>query len=178
MATCKLFNLVPACDYTVEGIVHARLLAMSELDGLDFEGGNYDSALVTAIFRRGDYVPLPAPVSAKYAMTKAGDIYTHVLDTFVGDLGAEFQAQLHLGGKTRYLALFLTAAGKWHVFGYDSGAAVSFGNQTAEGAGSLVTITAASIHPLFEVMPSAVDSTPSAGAFVPDFNNGASCEIL
>lgn len=171
---CRIQNIAPPCDYRAEGIDLIRLLDTDDFDGFEFDGDN--NCLVTAVLRSGDFVDVECPQTAKYTSVLQNGIYTHTLETFIGDLSADLGAALHVATKRRYIALFRARNGRYFAFGYDAGATVSYANQTADGIGSLVTITASSIHPLFEVSEDAVTRAHQTFEFVPDFYRGAYCE--
>lgn len=156
MGNCRINSLVPNCGYNVEGIEAIRLLDFDDFGGLKFDGdGLYDSCYVSEVLQRGDssYVDIAAPDSAKYTSTLNNSVYTHTVETFIGDLSASLASSLHLATKKRYIVLFRTKSGRYFVFGYEAGATVSYVNQTAEAVGSLVTISSNSIYPLFEKAP-------------------------
>lgn len=177
MGNCRIQNIKPPCGYRIEGIEAIRLLDFDDFDGFKFDGDDlYNNCLVTAILRSGDFVELDTPETAKYTSSLQNSIYTHTLETFIGDLSAELEAMLHLATKRRYIVLFRTKSGRYHAFAYEAGASVSYANQTAEGVGSLVTVTASSIYPLFEVSVEAFTAETYSSEFIPDFNSGAYCE--
>lgn len=177
MGNCRIQNIAPLCGYRVEGLDLIRLLDFDDFDGFKFDGDDlYNNCLVTAVLRSGDFVEVDTPETAKYTSSLQNGIYTHTLETFIGDLSAELEATLHLATKRRYIALFRTRNGRRHAFAYEAGASVSYANQTAEGVGSLVTITATSIYPLFEVSKEAFSSETFSSEFIPDFDNGAYCD--
>lgn len=169
---------MPPCGYRVEGIDAIRLLDFDDFNGFKFEGDDlYSNCLVTAILRSGDFVEVDTPDTAKYTSSLQNGMYTHVLETFIGDLSADLEATLHLATKRRYIVLFRAKNGRYFAFAYEAGANVSYANQTAEGIGSLVTVTASSIYPLFEVSEAAFTAKPFSSEFLPDFENGAYCEV-
>lgn len=177
MGNCRIQNIKPPCGYRVEGIEAIRLLDFDDFDGFKFDGDDlYANCLVTAILRSGDFVSIDTPDTAKYSSSLQNGIYTHTLETFIGDLSAEMEANLHLATKRRYIVLIKAKTGRYLAFGYEAGAGVSYANQTAEGLGSLVTITGASIYPIFEVSEEAFTSPAYSSEFIPDFSNGAYCE--
>lgn len=152
MGKCRIHNIVPLCGYRLEGIDFIRLLDYDDFVGFKFDGDDlYSNCKVTAILRSGDFVPVDAPETAKYTSPLQNGVYTHTLETFIGDLSAELEATLRLATKRRYIVLFRAKNGRYFAFGYDAGATVSYADQTAEGIGSLVTITATSMYPIFEV---------------------------
>lgn len=156
MGNCRINSLVPNCGYNIDGIEAIRLLDFDDFGGFKFDGdGLYDSCYVSEVLQRGDssYVDIAAPDSAKYTSTLNNGTYTHTVETFIGDLSASLSSSLHLATKKRYIVLFRTKAGRYFVFGYEAGATVTYVNQTADGLGSLVTISANSIYPLFEKAP-------------------------
>lgn len=178
MGNCRIQNIKPPCGYRVEGIDLIRLLDFDDFDGFKFDGDDlYNNCLVTAIIRSGGFVEVDSPDTAKYTSSLQNGIYTHTLETFIGDLSAELEATLHLATKRRYIVLFRAKNGRYFAFAYEAGASVSYANQTAEGVGSLVTITAASIYPLFEVSEEAFTAETYSSEFIPDFDSGAYCEI-
>lgn len=169
---CRIKNIKPPCGYSVDGIASVKLLDFDDFDGLRFENdGLYDNNLVTAVFHDSQFTELDAPDSAKYNSTLQNGIYTHTLETFIGQLSAETLANLHLSTKRRYFVLFQTRSGRYFCFGYAAGAQVSYTNQTTEGTGSIVTVTAQSIYPLFEVAADALNPIPYEIIFVPDFEH-------
>lgn len=152
MGNCRIQSLIPPCGYRDSGITAIRLLDFDDFDGFRFGGsGLPDSCFVEAVFRSGDFVEIDAPDTAKYTSSLQEGVYTHILETFIGDLSAPFAAALHLATKRRYLVLFRVKSGQYFAFGYDAGADIGYTNQTAEGLGAAVTITAVSVYPLFEV---------------------------
>lgn len=178
MGNCRIQNIAPPCGYRVEGIDFIRLLDFDDFDGFRFEGDDlYNNCLVTAILRSGDFVEVDTPETAKYTSTLQNGIYTHTLETFIGDISASLEATLHLATKRRYIALFRAKNGRYLAFAYEAGATVSYANQTAEGIGSLVTISATSIYPIFEVAVDAFTAKPYNVEFLPDFDSGAYCEV-
>lgn len=178
MGNCRIQNISPPCGYRVEGIDLIRLLDFDDFNGFKFDGDDlYSNCLVTAVLRSGDFVEVDSPDTAKYTSAIQNGVYSHTLETFIGDLSADLEATLHLATKRRYIALFHTKSGRYHAFAYEAGATVSYANQTAEGVGSLVTITAASIYPLFEVSENAFTAETYSSEFLPDFDNGAYCEV-
>lgn len=179
MGNCRIQNIKPPCGYRVEGIDLIRLLDFDDFDGFKFDGDDlYSNCLVTAILRSGDFVEVDTPETAKYSSSLQNGSYTHTLETFIGDLSAELEATLHLATKRRYIVFFRAKNGRYFAFAYEAGANVSYANQTAEGVGSLVTITATSIYPIFEVEGQAFIAQVYSSEFLPDFENGAYCETL
>ena len=149
---------MPPCGYRVEGIDLIRLLDFDDFDGFKFDGDDlYSNCLVTAVLRSGDFVEVDTPETAKYTSSLQNGIYTHTLETFIGELSAELGAMLHMATKRRYIVLFRAKNGRYFAFAYEAGASVSYANQTAGGIGALVTITTTSIYPLFEVLPQAFE---------------------
>ncbi|MCC8089104.1 MAG: hypothetical protein LIO79_07565 [Rikenellaceae bacterium] len=178
MGNCRIQNIKPPCGYRVEGIDLIRLLDFDDFDGFKFDGDDlYNNCLVMAVLRSGDFVEVDSPDTAKYTSSLQNGIYTHTLETFIGDLSAELEATLHLATKRRYIVLFHAKNGRYFAFAYEAGATVTYANQTAEGIGSLVTITATSIYPLFEATEEAVTQNIVNVEFIPDFDYGAYCEI-
>lgn len=178
MAKCRILNLKPPCSYTLEGLASIVLLDFEDFGGFKFDGDNlYDNCRVVAIFKTGDFVDTHTPDTAKYASTVSGKIYTHILDTFVPELSAELSAALDLGLRRRYVPVFQAKNGRYYTFGYEAGAALTYANQTNDGIGAVITLTAASIYPLFEVTGAAL-TTAYGIEFKPDFENGAYCEII
>lgn len=175
---CRIKNIKPPCGYRVEGIDLIRLLDFDDFDGFKFDGDSlYSNCLVTAILRSGDFVEVDTPETAKYSSSLQNGNYTHTLETFIGDLSADLEAMLHLATKRRYIVLLRAKNGRYFAFAYEAGAGVSYANQTAEGIGALVTITATSIYPLFEVSKGAFTAETYSSEFIPDFDNGAYCEV-
>lgn len=177
MGKCRIQNIIPPCDYRLEGIDLIRLLDFDDFFGFKFDGDDlYSNCMVTAVLRSGDFVPVDTPDTAKYSSTLQNGIYTHTLETFIGDLSAELEATLHLAIKRRYIVLFRAKSGRFFAFGYDAGATVSYANQTAEGAGSLLTITATSAYPLFEATKEAATRPAYNVAYAP-VETSAFCTI-
>lgn len=178
MGNCRIQNIKPPCGYQVEGIELIQLLDFDDFNGFKFDGdGLYSNCLVTFILRSGDFVELDTPDSANYTSTLQNGIYNHKLETFIGDLSANLEATLHLSTKRRYIVLFRAKNGRFFSFAYESGANVNYTNQTADGIGSLVTVTSSSIYPLFEVSKDAFEQNFQIAEFIPDFEMGAYCEL-
>lgn len=168
---CRITNLRPPCAYNADGIAKIWLL-----DSADFKGYRFDTVsagcLVTDILRVGPFIELEAPdMVAKYNFNGS-----HMITSFIPSLAADIVAQLQLGTKRRQVVLFLTNAGKYHAFGSDAGAVLGYQLQTADGAGSLVSLVAASRFPLYEVTPEGANRFVQPVAFRADFENGAYCE--
>lgn len=175
MGTCRIQNIKPPCGYRVEGIARIWLLDFDDFGGYRFEGNDlYGNCFVTDILRYADFIEIDAPdMVAKYTSSGA---YVHTIETFVGALSASTISNLHLATKRRQIVLFEANTGQFYTFGYEAGAKVTYANQTAEGFGSMVTITANSIYPLFEASKDVLTNNGEvAGEFNPDFNN-AYCE--
>lgn len=177
MAT-RITNLMPACGYNPGGINAVRVLDFDDFIGFGFSGGAlYDSCLVTKIERSGNFADTQAK-AAKYDGPINGKIVTHKLETFIESLDADFTSAIHLASRRRYIVIFEGMNGKPYAFGYEAGAAVSYTGQTDGALGYIVTFTAASIYPLFEVTPQALIENKPTVNWLPDFINGAYCEIL
>lgn len=152
-----------SCSYNVEGVNAVKLLDIEDFEGFKFEDDRlYDVCKVVRISVSGDWVDVEIPDTAKYNSTLGGNVYTHTIETFIGELSAELSAVLHLATKRRSLVLFKTNMGRYFIFGSDAGATLSYTSQTAEATGSLVTISASSKLPLFEVLAGAL-LTPVLG---------------
>lgn len=176
--TCRTTHIKRAsCSYNVEGLNAIKLLDLEDFEGFKFEGDQlYDVCKVVGVSMRGNWVDVETPETAKYSSTLSGGIYTHTVETFIGELSAEISATLHLATKRRSVVLFRTNSGRYFVFGSDAGATLSYTSQTAEAAGSLITISAASKLPIFEVLPDALATGFYNIQFKPDFVTGAYCE--
>lgn len=178
MAKCRIANLKPPCGYNLEGLESIRLLDFDDFRGFRFLGDDlYSNCRVIAILRDGDFTELSAPDGAKYSSTLNNKIYTHTLETFIPDLSDEVASNLHLGTKRRHVPVFRLKTGKYFTFGYEAGAVLSYNNQTNEAAGALVTLIAQSSYPLFEVTEGALEDSGYNIEFIPDFDNGAYCEV-
>lgn len=171
----RISNIKPPCGYTVEGIAKIWLLDKEDFKGYRFdENGLYGSCLVTDILRVGEFIELDAPdMVARY---NGSGSYLHGIESFIKGLASETISNLHLGTKRRQVVVFLTKAGRFHSFGSDAGAVLSYTNQTAESLGSLVNLSAASRYPLYEVTADAMARFVRPVLFRPDFDNGAYCE--
>lgn len=162
----------------MEGISEIMLLDLADFDGFKFDSDNlYENCRVTAILRSGDLVNTDASESAKYNSTLQNGMYTHTLETFIAELSATMESLLHLSSKRRYVVVFKSNAGRYFTFGYNTGATISYANQTNESTGSVVTMTASSIYPLFEVAESAFTALPYNMEFIPDFVNRTYCDF-
>lgn len=178
MAKCRIQNINPSCAYNVPGIDRVSLLDYEDFIGFGFDADDlYDNCLVTEIQRAGTFSDLEVTENAKYNSSYQNGVYTHTLETFISGLSADVVQNLHLGTKRRYVVIFRTNAGRFHVFGYEAGARLTYANQTDESTGALVTLRADSIYPLFEVIAAAFETTQPVIEFVPDFELGAYCII-
>lgn len=151
---CRIQNILPPCNYNAEGIDEIRLLDFEDYIGVQFENDAlYDGCKVVYIYGIGSYVKVETS-GAKISSTLTDGIYTHTLESFIKSLAAELASNLNLASKRRYIVLFRTRSGNYFIFGNDTGATLSYTNQTEGGTGSLITLTAQSIMPLFELDPS------------------------
>lgn len=155
--SCKMQNMLPPCGYSVDGIEAIRLLDFENFAGFKFAGdGLYSNCYVEGILQQngGSYIDVATrDTVTKYTSNLQKGVYTHTIETFIGDISAELTASLHLATKRQYIVLFRSKSGRYFVFGYEAGATVSYSSQAADGFGSLVTISAKSIYPLFEKAP-------------------------
>lgn len=163
----RIFNLVPVCGYNPDGIKSVWLLDFEDFEGYVYpDQDNYDKAQVQTVNTGGTLVKIAAPnMVAKYSSTGA---YVHTLETFIPALTHDLAEQLNLAIRHRYVVFFRTNKGQMYTFGDEAGAVVSYVNQTAEGLGSLVTITAESIHPLYEMDAQALELVAPLARFVPN----------
>lgn len=170
----RILNIKPPCGYTLEGITEVILLDFDDFKGFKFEGDDlYNNCLVVGIIRVGNFTDVPAPETAKYSSAINNKIYAHSVETFSNELSAYQSANLHLALQRRYIVVFKTKVGRYYTFGYEAGAVVTYSNQTADAIGALITISAPSIYPLFEVSPEAITTNPVPSDFLP---GGAYCE--
>lgn len=150
----RVTSLLAPCDYQVAGMSKILLIDLEDFKGVRFNNDAlYDSCNIDAITYLGTPFEINAPETAKYTSTLSNKNTTHTLETFVPSLGADLQADLLLASKRKYIVVFVDNTGVWHLFGYTNGASLSYSNQTAEGAGCLVTITATTPYPLFSIKP-------------------------
>lgn len=168
----------PPCDYNLEGIDEVRVLDFEDFKGYKFEGDNlYANCRVIAILRTGDLAEIATAESTKYGSTISANIYSHVLETFVPNLTAGILANAHLGTKRRYVVVFRSKMGRYYTFGYEAGAVFTYTAQTPESLGALVTLTAASVYPLFETDAAALELNNSyTGEFIPDLDDNTYCK--
>lgn len=177
MAT-RITSLMPACGYNPGGITSVRVLDWDDFTAFGFAGGAlYDSCLVTAIERSGEFADVQAKV-AKYTGPINGKIVTHSLETFIESMDADIIAAVHLASRRRYVVIFDGMNGKPYAFGYEAGAVPVYTGQTDGAQGFIVTFTAQSIYPLFELTPEALTANEPTVNWLPDFINGAYCEII
>jgi hypothetical protein len=149
---CRIQNILPPCSYNSEGIDEIRLLDFEDYIGVQFENdARYDVCKVLYVYGICSYVLVEATEAAKINSSLSGGIYTHTLESFVTNLSASLAANLNLASKRRYVVLFRTRSGNYFMFGSESGATISYTNQTEGGTGSLITLTAQSVFPLFEL---------------------------
>lgn len=168
---CRITHIEPPCAYNVEGIRCIRLLDFDDFTALEFHGAGYETCIVTEIIHKGDFINVEATGGAKYNSTLQNGLHTHKIETFIGDLSAELQAELQLASKRRFLVEFEIYSGRRFLFGYEAGAEVSFNNQTAESVGSMLTISAMSIHPLFELGEVWAEWTDFVNVWEPTINS-------
>lgn len=172
----RITTIKPPCGYVVAGVASIQLLDFEDFRGFAFFGNDlYRNCLVTGIMRVANFVEMQAD-SAKYSSAQNGKLEIHTLETFIGELSDDTLSNLNLAKKRRYIPVFKLNNGKYYTYGYEAGATVNYVNQSEEGIGSIVTISAASIYPLFEVDAAALTNYYGI-EFVPDFINGAYCEI-
>lgn len=175
MAKCRISNLTPPCGYNVQGIVDAWLMDFEDFGGFEFANdAREDVALVQSIFG-GGAVRLPVSGATKYSSSMSGRMYAHTLETFIPSLSSQIVRDLNLASRRRYIVIFTTSDGRRFVFGYESGAKLSYSGQTTDAVGAAVTLSAASIHPLFELTADAYIGV-ARDVYDIDFNFGAFCE--
>lgn len=174
----RIKTLLPPCGYKLEGLDEIKLLDFEDFGGYRFDGDDlYSNCLVNAILRNAEFIELPAPDGAKYSSTLSNKIYTHVLETFLSGLSADFLSNLHLGTKRRFIPVFKMRTGRYGTFGYEAGATLTYTTQTADSNGSLISIVATSIYPLFEATTDAL--TNKIGIeYLPNFDMGGYCETI
>jgi len=142
----------PPCDYIIDGIASIWALDYGYFKLFRFEGdGLYDNCIITAIKRTDDFIEIASPETANYTSTLQNGIYNHTLETFIADLSGESISNLHLATKKRFIPIYKTHSGRYFCFGYEAGASFIYAAQTSEGLGSMVTMSASSVYPLFEV---------------------------
>lgn len=177
MAKCRISNLIPPCDYNVQGVVGLQIMDFEDFEGYEFAGdATEDVAMVSALY---GVAPVGVPVSSstRYSSVQGPNrTYTHTVETFVPALSADISAALNLARRRKYVVVFTTANGQRFTYGYEAGAALSYTNQTAEATGAVVSLVANSIHPLFEIEAGANIEAPRI-AFDVDFDFGAFCNI-
>lgn len=147
--SCRIQSIKPPCAYNIEGIERIWLLDFDDFQGYRFlDNGLYDSCYVEEILQTSAFTEIDAPdLVAKY--TSQGE-YVHRLESFIGALSSSILSNLNLARKRPQIVLFKTNSQQYFTFGYEAGATVTHTNQTNEGFGSAVVITARSIYPLFE----------------------------
>jgi len=147
---CRIKNIVPNCGYTSNGVSAIFLLDFEDFQGFRFQGDDlYGNCFVEGVARTGEFTEVAASDVSRYNSVLQNGIYTHTVETFAAGLSADFSADLHLSTKRRYVVFFRTKAGKYYCFGYEAGATLNYSNQTEE-IGSVVTLSALSVYPLFE----------------------------
>jgi hypothetical protein len=149
--SCRIGHIKPPCAYAVEGVERIWLLDFDDFAGYRFyEDGLYGVGYVEEILQLGPFREIDAPeLVAKYSSTGA---YVHRVETFVGALKGSTLSELNLARKRPQVVLFKTLSQQYFTFGYEAGASIAHTNQTNDGFGSSVTITANSIYPLFEYL--------------------------
>ncbi len=158
MGSCLIQSLTRDCGYQVEGVDEIHLLDYENFGGFTFEGdGLSTTGVITEMRRDWKLIDVSAPdATAKYSSTRQNGLYTHTLETFVPELSGEMQARLDLAARRRFLPIFRGKNGRYFIFGWEAGATLTYTNQTDGGLGSLVTLEASSIHPLFEMTAQAL----------------------
>lgn len=142
--------MTPPTDYVPSGLTDLRLVDFEDFGGVTFRG-RYDGCLALGLSDSGASFDVATSDGARYSSSMSNGIYTHTVETFVPELSGEMSAKLHRANHRRYVVIFKSAKGRRLAFGYEAGATVSYSNQTADGTGALVTISATSAYPLFEV---------------------------
>lgn len=179
MANCRLQNLTPTCGYNGDGVVSVMLLDFEDFIGFTFEGNaSYASCYVDSIVHGGAFVTIDLPdFPAQYNSSLSAGIYGHSLEAFIAELSAPIISDLHLATKRPQLVVFKTRSGRYFTFGHDNGAKASYTVQTADNAGAVLTLTASSQYPLFEVSPQGFETDAWPSMYVPMFDDTAVCEL-
>lgn len=175
MAT-RITTLLPACGYNPGGITSVRVLDFADFIGFGFEDGAlYDSCLVTSVERSGEFADVQAKI-AKYSGPLNGKIINHTLETFIESMESDFIAAIHLASRRRYVVIFEGMNNRAYAFGYEAGAVPVYTGQTDGALGYMVTFSAPSVYPLFEIVSEALKENTPTVDWLPDFTNGAYCE--
>lgn len=179
MANCRIQNLTPECGYNAPGVDTVLLLDFEDFKGFVFENGaSYASCYVESILHTGAFIALDlSAFPGQFSSSLNAGIYAHGLEGFIAELSGPILSDLHLASKRPQLVVFRTRAGRYFTFGHDNGARVSYALQTAENAGAVLSLTASSHYPLFEVSPDAFEIDAFPAMFVPLFDDTAVCEI-
>lgn len=152
MGKCLIQSLTRVCGYQTKGIDEIRLLDLDDFERISFAGdGPSTEGLITGMKREGKFIDVCASEASQYSSSMQKGVYTHTVETFIPDLTGEMQAALNLAARRRFLTIFRAGNGRNFLFGWEAGATLNYTNQTDGGLGSLVTISAQSIHPLFEI---------------------------
>lgn len=162
--SCRIGHIKPPCTYAVEGVESIWTLDFDDFAGYRFyEDGLYGVGYVEEILQLGPFREIDAPeLVAKYSSSGS---YVHRIETFIGALNGNTLANLNLARKRPQVVLFKTFSQQYFTFGYEAGATLSHSNQTNDGFGSSVIISANSIYPLFEYL-GAVPTEEEMGLFV------------
>lgn len=179
MANCRIQNLTPTCGYNGDGVVSVMLLDFEDFLGFTFEGNaSYASCYVDSIVHVGAFVTIDLPdFPAQYNSSLSAGIYGHSLEAFIAELSAPILADLHLATKRPQLVVFKTRTGRYFTYGHDMGAKASYTVQTTDNTGAVLTLSASSQYPLFEVSPQAFEFDAHPSMYVPLFDDTAICEI-
>lgn len=175
MAKCRITTLIPPCGYNLQGVTAAQLIDFEDFGGIEFDGDKLESSALVAKVYGGLPIGIPVAQSTRYTSAQTGRVYAHTLETFVPQLSAQLIASMDLATRRRFVVMFTAASGRRFLFGYESGATFKYAGQTAEAIGAMVTLTAASAYPLFEVSPLAEIGAARA-MFDISFDFGAFCE--
>ncbi len=125
------------------------MLDYYDLEGVQFNGA-MDSCIIAGLAQSNDWIDIAVGDTTKYNYSED----KHSIELFLADISAATISQLHLARNRRYIARYTLSNGREFLFGYDAGAQVNYTLLTEDGAGAMITITAQSAYPLFEIQQS------------------------
>lgn len=159
-----LKNIKHTCEYNAGGVASIYLLDIKDFISYTFRDDKlFTECFVENIKSIDEYIEISSVDESNFLETQENGIYKQELNTYVRSLDSEKLSGLLIAGANKYLVVFKTLQGRAFSFGSDSGASLTYSQQTGqtgEVEGYSINITKNSIYPLFEVKIDEVNKSP------------------
>lgn len=159
--------------YNLGGISTIFLLDIDYFFGLEFDDDRlYDQVLVSQIFRDIPFITLDVVDEAEFKETYTNGVFKHELKSFVRAINHQTTRLLEKVKTKRFVVVFKTYQGRYHLWGSEGGVKLSYSLQTGISSdvnGMSISLDKNSTLPLLEVKQSAMQTIPSV--YIPQFDH-------